>query len=234
VLSPRGDRVGLVETHTAGDCLPEPFDVRLAEHLARPALVRSADAAPVDRGLAMEAPLDLSELELDRPPHALAVQIGKQLRLRPPGRPEHGVAGGRLREHLLPRRGVGERFVRAELDHRAAHVVVVVDDMDVRSAGLVCLADESPPEPRVRDVGVDEHLLSRLDIRPRPDRELRVALETLVVHFPLQRRQSRCLRSSMSSVEPTLTTAATSRPGPAAPQSRRRAARPPRAQARPP
>jgi len=47
VLAPRDHRVGLVEPDGRLDRAPEPFDVRLAEHGARPAFVRERDDRPV-------------------------------------------------------------------------------------------------------------------------------------------------------------------------------------------
>ena len=60
VVSPGRDGVGLVEAHGRGDGLPQPLDVRLAEHRLRPALVRAADDRPRDRPLA-------EQLEVARP-----------------------------------------------------------------------------------------------------------------------------------------------------------------------
>ena len=69
------------------DRLPEPLDVRLAEHLVRPAHVRIGDSRPVDAPGDHVAADDLRDLLHLRPPDALTVEVAEELRL--------GVAGGR-------------------------------------------------------------------------------------------------------------------------------------------
>ena len=127
-------------------------------------------------------PVDLDRLERDRAADAIAVEVGEQLRLGVPRRPELGVAPGRLRERLLPLGRVRERLVRAELDHRAPDVLVVVDDVDERRARPVRLPRQRAHEVSVLDEAVDEHLLPGLDVRADADGELRVALEPVVAH----------------------------------------------------
>ena len=79
MLVPGGDRIGLVEPHAEGDLLPQPLDIRLTEDLLRPALVRCADAAPVDGVLADQRPLNLHHLLRHGAPDTLAVEVREQL-----------------------------------------------------------------------------------------------------------------------------------------------------------
>ena len=100
VLRPGGDRVGLVEAHRAGDRVPEPLDVGLAEDRARPALGRAGDDRPGDAALRDEPQRGLDELGhpggADPPP----VEIGEELGLGVAG---HGDARA-LRSPVASRR----------------------------------------------------------------------------------------------------------------------------------
>ena len=61
-----------------------------------------------------------------------------------------------------------ESLVRAELDHRAADVLVDVVDVDVVRACLVGGAREGARERRVLDSGVDEDVLAGSTFAPTP------------------------------------------------------------------
>src|SRR6478609_9391512 len=122
VLLPGLYRIGLVEPHTEGDLLPQPFDVGLAEDLCRPALVRRAYAAPIDVVLGYLLHSDLHDLLRHGATDALAVEICEQLRLRVAGRRDHRVAAHRGGECLQPLGRIRQRLVGAELDHRPARV----------------------------------------------------------------------------------------------------------------
>ena len=102
-----------------------------------PAAGRIRDAGPVDRALDHLLADDLVDLLHPRASDPLAVEVGQQLRLRIARRRDQRVAGHRAGERLLPLRGVGQRLVGAELDHRLADVRIAVLDVDVRRAGLV-------------------------------------------------------------------------------------------------
>ena len=93
MLPPRGDGIVLVEPEARGDELPQPLDVGLAENLLRPAGVRRADSAPVDAVVGVLLPADLRDLDLHRPADAVAVEIGEELGLGIPARPEQRVPG---------------------------------------------------------------------------------------------------------------------------------------------
>ena len=211
VLVPRLHGVWLVEPHAERDLLPKPLDVRLAEDLRGPALVRRADPAPVDRVLPMLALDHLRDLHLDRPADTFTVEIGEQPRVGAASRPDGGVAGRLQRQLLFPRGRVCERGVRTELDHRAPEVVVAVDDVDVRRACPVRLPDDRATELPVLHHRVDEDLLARLHVRADANGELGVALEPLVGG-----RHASChssFRISGTSA-PSASTASTSSSGP--------------------
>ena len=157
----------------------------------RPAGVRASDAAPVDAVLPVLRLVDLGRLELHRAADALAVEVGEQLGLGVSRRPEPGVTRVRPRQRLHPLGRVRERFVGAELDHRPPHVLVFIDDVDVRRAGPIRLARQRANEIGVLDETADEDLLPGLDVGADPHGELRVALEAFV-----HRRRSYVDRSS--------------------------------------
>src|SRR4051794_17971003 len=230
VLAPCGHGIGLVEAHAERDLLPQLLDLRLAQHLPRPTLRHRADAAPVDGALAVKPTIDLDRFERDRAAHALAVEVGEQLRLGVPRRPELRIAPGRLCGLLQPLGRVRERLVRPELDHRAPDVLVGVLDVDERRACPIRLPRERAHQLGVLDEPVDEHLLSGLDVRTDPNGQFRVALEP-VAHASCHSSfrisgtavPSASTASTSSSGPPTMKSTcvlATFRPSPGSPSAR--------------
>src|SRR2546423_14786637 len=118
MLAPSSWWIRLVEPHAEGELLPQPFDLRLAEDLPRPALVRSAHTATVDAVLAQLLHADLHHLVWHGAPDTLAVEVGEQVRLRVADRREESVAGHCGHELLQPSGRIGERLVWPQLDHR--------------------------------------------------------------------------------------------------------------------
>src|SRR6185437_15038433 len=115
----------------------------------------------------------------------------EQMRLGPALRPDVRVPGHRLHELLLPLGRVGQSRTRPQPDHRVVDVLVLVEDVDVRSTGLVRLADERAPELYVLDHGTDEDLLPRLHVRADTDGKLRIAFEAFVHRKdPMQKETS--------------------------------------------
>ena len=180
VLVPGGCGVWLVEAHAERNGFPQALDVRLSEHLARPLLPRRADADPVDRVLAHLLHPYLHDLLRHCSTDALAVEVGKEIRLRIAGRGDQRVAGDRGDEVLQPPGRIGQSLVRAELDHRSSRVHVAVEHVHVGRAGAVGLARDGSREIVMLDGREEEDLLTRLDVRAHPDGELGVALEAFV------------------------------------------------------
>ena len=103
VGAPGRDRVGLVETNRVGDCLPEPLEVGLAEHLLRLALGRERGDRPVDDSLVDRPHEDLKPFEGPRATDAALVDVGEELRLRVAGELDHrGAIEHRLVSGKLP------------------------------------------------------------------------------------------------------------------------------------
>ena len=181
MLAPGCDGIRLVEPEAERDELPQLLDVGLAQDLAGPAPRRRPDAAPVDAVLPVHPPGDLRRLERNRATDALAVEVGQQLRLRIPRRPQLGVARRGPRPCVQPLGRVGERLVGPELDHRASDVLVLVPDVDVGRPGPVRLPRQRADELSMLDEPADEDLLARLHVRADADRKLCVPLEPLAV-----------------------------------------------------
>ena len=212
VLAPRGDGIGLVEADAERDELPEPLDVGLAEHLPRPALVRRADAAPVERAFSMQPPLDLGRLERDRATDALAVEVGEKLRLGVPRRRRCSALPAAASASVFCHSG---EYVSASSGPNSIIARRTcwssVDDVDVRRTGPVRLPRQRAHEVGVLDESVDEDLLPVLHVRADADRELGVALEPVAVRAHASCHSS--FRISGTSV-PSASTASTSSSGP--------------------
>ena len=78
------DRIGLVEAYRLADRLPEPLDVRLAEHGLGPAGVRVGDDRPVAQPVG-ERERRLRDLAHPRFADTRAVEIREELGLRVAG-----------------------------------------------------------------------------------------------------------------------------------------------------
>ena len=81
-VAPRGDGIVLVEPHAELDEVPQRVDVRVAEELGRPALVRHAGDDPVVEPLVRLARQLFAERPHPRLADAVAGQVGEELRLR--------------------------------------------------------------------------------------------------------------------------------------------------------
>ena len=179
VAAPGGDRVIVVEPHAELDELPEPFEIRLAEHLRGPAGVRDADDRPVVQLLVDLAAVLLGELARACAPDAVAGQVGEQVGLGVTGQRDHR---GVLRADPLgaleqPRRRPREHVVGGVLDQRPPHVLVGVEDVDVPRAGPVRGACDGPRDLGVLDAA--EHLdeLAGLNVRADLNGELGISLD---------------------------------------------------------
>ena len=121
----------------------------------------------------------LGELDHARPADARLVEVAHEVRL--------GIAGDRHDGRVLlrhvpllleePRRGPGQRLVRAELDHRLADVHVAIDPVHVAGAGLVRRPRDRSDERRVLDEPGDDDELSFLDVRADTYGKLGIPLE---------------------------------------------------------
>ena len=180
VLTPRRDRVGLVETHRRRDGLPQALDIGLPEHGLRPALVRSGDDRPV--AVAVGQPqARLRDLAHARARDARPVEVRVELRLGVAGDPH--VRAALLREPVEPvdepRRRPPERLVGCALDVRAAHVLIGVVDVDVARARAVRLARGGARERRVLDERADAERLPRLQVQADAHGQPRVRVKSL-------------------------------------------------------
>jgi hypothetical protein len=183
VLVPGLDRVLVVEPARVGDGVPEPLQVRLAEHRLRPTLGGRGDDRPVHESLVGLAEVLGDQLPGPSTPDAVLVEVAEQIGL--------GVARERDRRAALvrpgsragdePRRAVVQRFLRRELDQRATEVVVHVEHVDVAGAGLVRGPCDRPDERRVLHEAVHLDELAWADVRAHADGELRVALQAGVL-----------------------------------------------------
>ena len=180
VLAPGCDRIRLLEPDRVGDRLPQPLDVRLAEHLLGPALIRVGRDRPGDRAGVLRLVQSLEKVARTCPPDALSVEIGEQVRIRV-ARDHHERAVVSDRPRLLEKPGgsVRQHLVLRVLDHRAAHVLVDVADVDVTGAGLVARAGERACELGMLDLTVDEQRLPGLEVHSDPHDQLRVALQAI-------------------------------------------------------
>ena len=134
--------------------VPEPLDVRLAEHLRGPALVRARDDGPVVQLLVRLAHRLGDELAHPRAADALAGKVGEQIRLRlAADRDDRGVlVAERPRPGEQPRRRPGQDVVGGVLDQRPADVRVDVAQVDVAGAGAVRGARDGAGERSVLEV----------------------------------------------------------------------------------
>jgi len=115
-----------------------------------------------------------------RAAHALAVEVGEERRLRVAARADRGAATHRLRALDQPRWAVVESLFGAELDHRAAHVLVAVEDVHVACARPVRRARQRPCERCVLDPRADEDVLAGLHVRTDLDGHGGIPLEAFV------------------------------------------------------
>ena len=194
--------------------LPQTVDVRLAEHLRRPPLVRHADHRPVAQPLGDLPRGLLRKLQHARLPDALAGQVAEELRLCIAG--ERDDRGALLAERALareqPRWRPREDVVPGcRLDQRAPDVRVDVAHVDVAGAGAIGGTRDLAHDRRVLEPG--EHLdqLARLDVGADADDQLRVALLALRC-----RHSGSCHTSSRRSgtTRPSRVTPSTSTSGP--------------------
>src|SRR3954447_7593053 len=165
-LLPRRGRVRKVETHGVGDGRPEPVDVRLAEHLTRPALGRVRDDRPRDLAAVDRVepgPLDI-EHPLARETRGVDALVDVGVRAADDG--DHsGPAVRRVREALdRPWRRVLESVIRPLGDERPTDERVAILDVDVARAGPVGVGDDGAHERRLVDLRLDEHVLALLHI----------------------------------------------------------------------
>ena len=181
MLTPRSDRVGLVETDSLSDGLPEPLDVGLAEDRRGPALVWVGDDRPVAEAVG-QLERRLRDLAHPRLADALAVEIREELWLRVArDRAERAADLAELLEPPdEPGRRVAELVVGGLLDVRAAHMLVRVEDVHVAGAGRVGLARDRPHKGRMLDQCIDPERLAGLEVQPDLNGEPCVLLEALV------------------------------------------------------
>ena len=181
VCAPRRDRVGLVQSRRGGHCLPEPVDVRLAEHLRRPARIGRGDDHPVDvppadivghrsPDLAWIGAADERGIEVL---HELGSRVARErddrrVLRRPPLEPVEKI-----------RRGPPDLGLRPELDGRTAYVQIGVEDDHVLSAGAIRLTRHRSGDLGVLDEARHDDVLTRLHVSADADGEFRVPAESL-------------------------------------------------------
>ena len=181
VVAPGGNGIRLVEPHGLTDRLPEPFDVGLAEHRPRPALVGvrndQSGAEPIGQ---------LQRLLVERMHACLAdpraVEVGEQFGLRVPGdRAERAADVTQFAEpRHEPRRRVAEHRVIGQFDVRAPDVLVGVEHVDVPGARGVGLARDCAGERRMFDERVDPENLVGLEVQTDLNGKAGIALEALI------------------------------------------------------
>ncbi len=180
VPPPGGDRVVLVEADGLGDRLPEPLDVRLAEHLLRPALVRERGDRPAERACGLCLVQRVEHRLRPGAPDALLVEVGEELRVGVPRDHHERSAVARRRCQLDDPRGrVGQHLVCGMLDHRPPHVLVGVAHVDVTGACAVPGPGQRAHELDVLDLRVDEERLPRLEVDADANDQLGVPLEAI-------------------------------------------------------
>ncbi len=182
MCTPRADEVRLVQPSRTRDCLPERFDIRLPEHLSRPARIGRGQNRPV-HGPSRDA-LEHGRAKLFRLGSAdeRRVEVAQEAGIGIPGQgDERGllvVPTPHPVEHV--RRRPAELLLRPQLDRRAALVQIRVEDDDVSRACAIGLAHDLTPDLGVLDQAPNDDVLARLHVRPYANRELRVPPEALL------------------------------------------------------
>ena len=177
---PRRDGVRLVEADRLCDGLPQPLQVRLAEHLLRLPLGRERGDRPVDQPLVHRPDVDLHPLDRARASDAALVEVGEEVRLGLACELDHRRAvEERLGAHELPRGRGREVLVRGVLDERPADVLVDVADVDVAGARGVRGLRDGTDERHVLDEGDDEDLLAGLHVGADPDDQVGIGIDAL-------------------------------------------------------
>jgi hypothetical protein len=115
-----------------------------------------------------------------RTAHPLAVEVAEKCRLRVAGCSDRSASAHRRPALDQPGWAVFQRFVGAELDHRAAYVLVAVVDVDVTCARLVRRPRQRTCERCVLDPRADEDGLAGLHVRADLDGDGGVALQAFL------------------------------------------------------
>jgi len=174
VRTPGAARVVLVEPDGGGDRLPEPLDVRAAEHGFRPAGGRVRRDRPAHPVAERDANALGGQISRPRDRDTVGVDVVEETRRRIAGERDQRAAALLDVGRATDQRGCSalDLLDGSELDRRGVDELVPVVDVDAGRSRLVARACDRPYERCVLDERVDVELLAFFEIDADVDQQL--------------------------------------------------------------